>query len=397
MKNKRILVVTNLYLFPNREIKRGGIMIHNSLINMSQLISNIEVAFFVPMIWSFVKCFKFNWKQLSFESYKLDGITVYPIFYFPRLSKILPKLDIFLKMLVFDLFYKNRQIFPVDLIYGQTLYPDGILLPRISKKFKVPYIVNMRGSDVHNFSANNQMIRYLTRKVLNDSLMVISVSERLKDVSVDVFGKNYVNQILYTSCKTEIFKCIKPISPKLKEIIFVGALIEAKGIYELLEAFAILVKSDKDYRLTLVGGGNKRILDIIIKEKEIKKQVIFKGLISNTEELVNELNRADILLFPSHNEGLPNAVVEGVACERVVICTDVGGVREITNQNLAFQVIPPRNVNAIIKAIKKLETVTVEKLRSQANSNRKKIIERFSPNSQLITFKKILEKVGEKS
>ncbi|HBK72098.1 MAG TPA: hypothetical protein DDZ39_10680 [Flavobacteriaceae bacterium] len=397
-KQKKILVISHLYLFPNSKLRRGGLIIHESLVNFKRTGKNMEVLFFLPFIWSYLKYFNFNWKKFNFSPYEIDNIIIHPIFYIPRLSKVMKKLDLYLKMLAFNFFYLQsyNEKNGFEFVYGQTLYPDGPLLSKISKKVNSPYIVNMRGSDIHSYSANNTKIHSQSIKVLNESKLVLAVSEKLKDTSIDIFGKNYVSHILYTICQINTFKKNRPISNSLNNIIYIGALVESKGVYDLIEAISLLSKSKK-YKLNLVGSGDRKRIDKLLKIKKISNIVSFKGEISNRDMLVEEINKADILLFPSHNEGLPNAVVECVACERIVICTDVGGVREITNQNLAFQVIQPKNINAIIEAIKKLETVTVEELRRQANRNRKKILERFSPDSQLITFRKILEKIGKKS
>ncbi len=392
----KILVISHLYLFPNASLRRGGLIIHESLVNLQRMGKNIEVVFYVPIIWSCLKYFNFNWRKFNFSPYKIDNIIIYPVFYIPRLSKVMKKLDIYLKFLTFNLFYQRpylKKDNEIELIYGQTLYPDGPLLPLISSRIKTPYILNLRGSDVHSFSAYNSVIYTQSIKVLNNSKLTLAVSKKLQEISIDIFGQNYVSQILYTICQTNTFKKIKPISSSLNKIIYIGALVEAKGIYELIEAISILSKNKK-YQLILVGGGgNKKDLVKLLKKKSLTEQVVFKGKISNRHKLVEEINNADILLFPSHKEGLPNVVVEGVACERAVICTDVGGVKEITNKNLAFQIIPPKNVNAIIEAIQKLDTSTIEDLRSQALSNRKKVLERFSPDSQLTSFQQVFEKL----
>lgn len=137
-------------------------------------------------------------------------------------------------------------------------------------------------------------------------------------------------------------------------------------------------------------------LDKLIEEKEIKDQVIFKGRISDREELARETNETDVFLFPSHNKGLPNAVIEAVACEGAVICTEVGGVKEITNQNIAFQIILPININAITGAVQELKRTDIEILRNYAKKNRQKLVEKFSPDAELKSFHKIIEKTNLK-
>lgn len=60
----------------------------------------------------------------------------------------------------------------------------------------------MRGSDVRTFSANNSRIHKQSLGILNKASLVMSVDEKLRAISIEVFGQDYV---LYTSSKIEIF------------------------------------------------------------------------------------------------------------------------------------------------------------------------------------------------
>ncbi len=272
LEKKKIIVITHLYLFPNSLLKRGGLIIHDSLVNMKRLGKDIDVVFYLPFVWSYLKYFRFNFGKLTFQAYTIDGIKIHPVFYIPRLSKTILKIDILLKTLGFKFFYKRCHLKSntnIEIIYGQTLYPDGPLLPKISRSLQVPYIVNLRGSDVHTFSANDVNIHKESIAVLNDANIVMSVSEKLRLISFEIFKKDYVSHILYTVSQTNVFKNIRPVSNSLNKIIYIGALVKAKGIIELIEVFSIL-SAKKEYELVLVGsGGNKKELDELIDQTEL--------------------------------------------------------------------------------------------------------------------------------
>ncbi len=399
MKEDKLLVITHLYLFPKAILKRGGLIIHDSLANLKKTGKNIDVVFYLPLRWSYLKYFKFNLQKFGFNTYEIDSIKVYPIFYFPRLSTIFPKLDLILKTWAFKLFYKKHHLKDsdnVEIIYGQTLYPDGPLVLRISHLLDTPYMVALRGSDVHTSSANNSKIHQESIQVLENAHLVVSVSDKLKNISNTIFGKNYVDQILYTICKIEVFKNTRPVAKSLNKIIYIGALVKAKGIFELVDVFT-RISRNKKYQLVLVGTGQEQDkIKQIIADRGLEDLVDFKGDISSRQELADEINSCDIVLFLSHNEGLPNAVVEGVACERVVICSDVGGVNEISDRNHAFQTVPSKSIDEVVNAMKSLESVPIEVLRELAQNNRKKVLKRFAPLAQLNTFKDIFSEFHEK-
>jgi glycosyltransferase involved in cell wall biosynthesis len=395
----KILAISHLYLFPGSVLKRGGLIIHKSLCNLQQTGKEVEVVFFLPFIYPYLKYFTFNWSKFSFEPYVIDGISIYPVFYLPRLSKLSPSLDVKLKTWLFRIFYfkaHRKKDQPLELVYGQTLYPDGPLLPEISSMLKIGFIVNMRGSDVHTFCANNAVLATLCKAVLEKAIRVLAVSEMLRFKALEVFGKDYVDQILYTVCQTDIFKNTRPVNEKVSKFVFIGALVKAKGIFELLEAFSKISKQGKFFQLTLIGGGgNRKAINEFIRDNDIECQIIFKGRISDRQLLVEEINKADVFLFPSHNEGLPNAVVEGLACERAMICSDVGGVKEIAEQNIAFQIVPSKNVPAIIEAVNNLINTDTETINLFARKNRKAVELRFSPDVQIQSFYKIFEESGK--
>lgn len=68
------------------------------------------------------------------------------------------------------------------------------------------------------------------------------------------------------------------------------------------------------------------------------------------EKVAEWIGACDVLTLPSWSEGYPNVVVEGVACGRPVVATDVGGTREILNDSNGI-LIPPKNVAELEKAL----------------------------------------------
>lgn len=108
-------------------------------------------------------------------------------------------------------------------------------------------------------------------------------------------------------------------------ITFVGRLIEAKGVQDLIETFKEISQSHK-VKLLIIGSGNY--------SQELKKMaadnpdVLFVGEKSE-EEIINFLSITDIFVNPSYSEGLPTSVLEAASCGCSIIASDVGGTREI--------------------------------------------------------------------
>lgn len=117
-----------------------------------------------------------------------------------------------------------------------------------------------------------------------------------------------------------------------KIITFIGRLIEAKGVQDLITAFKE-VKNKAKVMLLIVGNGNYK--DQLMELATGDKDILFLGG-KNEEEIVDLLNITDIFVNPSYSEGLPTSVLEAAACGCRIIATDVGGTKEIkgeANQN----------------------------------------------------------------
>ena len=132
-------------------------------------------------------------------------------------------------------------------------------------------------------------------------------------------------------CNKEIFvisngiNCLKfEKEPKISnQAIFVGRLIFYKNVDVLIDAFKKVLQKIPDARLVIIGDGPLRSkLEDKEKEAKISNQIIFKGYVSENEK-IKLIQQSDVLLNPSFIEGFGLTVLEGFACEKPVIVSDV--------------------------------------------------------------------------
>jgi glycosyltransferase involved in cell wall biosynthesis len=130
------------------------------------------------------------------------------------------------------------------------------------------------------------------------------------------------------------------------EVVFVGTL---QQLYKrpdvLVEAVAAVVRSGLDVGLTFVGDGQHRAaLEQRSRQLGIGERVRFAGQLPGVRAVRAELDRADLFVLPSRQEGLPRALVEAMARGLPCVASTVGGIPEL----LPLEVlVPPGDVDAL--------------------------------------------------
>ncbi len=141
-----------------------------------------------------------------------------------------------------------------------------------------------------------------------------------------------------------------------KVIAYVGRLIWAKGVQDLISAFAIIAKERSAVELWVIGEGNYRDdLESLAHNMSLDgSKVAFMGDCPH-ERIAGILAGADMFVNPSYSEGLPTSVMEAMAVGLPVVATDVGGTRELIqdgyNGYLVTPGVPDILAEAIIKAL----------------------------------------------
>lgn len=154
--------------------------------------------------------------------------------------------------------------------------------------------------------------------------------------------------------------------------IFVGRLVKDKGINELVQAFKKLAVENENIRLLLVGPFEQE-LDPISEDnlEEIKNhlKIITTGYQVDVRPY---FAISDVLVFPSYREGFPNVVMQAGAMGLPSIVTDINGCNEIIREEENGLIIPVKDQEALLLAMKKL--VMDNNLRKKLAANSRVVI-----------------------
>ncbi|MYN47386.1 glycosyltransferase [Pseudoduganella sp. FT93W] len=139
-------------------------------------------------------------------------------------------------------------------------------------------------------------------------------------------------------------------------VAYVGRLARNKGIFELLDALALVRREGVALQLVIAGGGpDEAELRAAVERLALADQVRFAGPVFGKEK--DELwARADVFGFPTyHREGLPYALLESMAARTVPLVCPVGAVPDVMQDGEHGVFVPPRDPAALAAALLRLE------------------------------------------
>lgn len=288
-----------------------------------------------------------------------DGVTVYRI---PALRRHANKANLlemasYMVSLAMNLrrLYKRQQISRAIVYFSFPCGPVGLLLRFF---YKTPYIVSLRGGDVPGTEPRLGIIYWfltpLRRLVFKKSEAVIANSVGLAALSMK--ADPYPVQVVPNGVDSDYWR------PELKSedqdtfnILFVGRFHPQKNLHFLIREFVIFRKKNPDARLLLVGDGPEReSLKQLALESGIGSDITFAGWAARNE-LRDFYRSANCLVNPSHYEGMPNVLLEAMACGAPVIASDIPGNNEVVKNGdtgLLFEVNNSAEFQSVLALIK---------------------------------------------
>jgi glycosyltransferase involved in cell wall biosynthesis len=133
-------------------------------------------------------------------------------------------------------------------------------------------------------------------------------------------------------------------------ILFLGRIEPAKGVFDLLQACALLAPRFPDLRLVLGGHGDLDGARRRADELGLAERLELPGWIGPRARMA-ELERAAAFCLPSHAEGLPMAVLEAMAASKAVVASSVGAVPEAIADGANGLLVPPGDSAALAAAL----------------------------------------------
>lgn len=219
----------------------------------------------------------------------------------------------------------------------------------------VPYIVSLRGGDVpgfrpYDFKTFHRLGAPIIRFVWRHAAAVVANSRGLRALAV-AFEPSRAVAIIPNGVDAHADPA-RDRDWQSPEMIFTGRVVYQKGLDLLFKALADL--KHLDWRLTVVGDGPRTAdLQRMATEFGYIERVRFPGWLSRAE-VAEHLRRANLFVYPSRDEGMPNAVLEAMASGLPVIATRIAGNEELVLEGETGLLVPPEDVAALRAALAEL-------------------------------------------
>jgi glycosyltransferase involved in cell wall biosynthesis len=254
------------------------------------------------------------------------------------------------------------------------------------KIFKKPFILWCGTTMQSEQSKKNPFNRFVKKIIIKKSNACLAYGSYAKDFLIKYGAKDKNIFICSNAVDNEFFfKCTKrykketgQIKKQLvvgqnKIILYIGQLIDRKGIFDLLKAFKLVKKEIQNVSLLIIGSGPIEIkLKQYCRENKLT-DVLFMGF-KQKDELIKHYAIADIFVLPSSNEVWGLVINEAMACGLPIITTNqVGASGDIVKNGVNGYIIEPKDSEMLSK--KMLKILKNDNLKEQMGQRSRQIIE----------------------
>lgn len=241
-----------------------------------------------------------------------------------------------------------------DLVDAHFLYPDGVAAVILARRLGLPVVLTARGSDVNQFgefAVPRRWLRWAVRHADHVFAVSAALGARLEALGAPPerlsVAPNGVDLTRFGPRDRAVARARLRLPATGTLLLAVGNLLELKGHHLLIDAVAAL----PEVSLVILGDGPRRAaLEAQVGRLGLGGRVDLPGTVPQ-DQLPDWYAAADFSVLASSREGMPNVVLESLACGTPVVATRVGGVPEIVDAPAAGRLVDERSAAGLREAL----------------------------------------------
>ena len=246
-----------------------------------------------------------------------------------------------------------------DLIHAMYVAQPAFVAVSAARYLGLPSVISARGNDLDRATFDPGKFSQISWSLQNANAVTAVTTDLARKVRAfapgcePYFIPNSVDTSLFTpGPRDEALAASLDLSGALI-VAFIGEARQKKGLTILLPAFARLcAQFDHRPTLLLVGGVRKDDEPVVDVFRRQNPSLDVRSVPSVAHEKLTAYYRlADVLAIPSLRDGLPNSLLEGMACERAVVASNVGGMPDVVRDGKNGILVPPGDMSALAGAL----------------------------------------------
>lgn len=212
----------------------------------------------------------------------------------------------------------------------------------MSRLVGLPVVLHLHATKLErDYARANPLLRWLIALPFRRATCCIVLGKIWRDWLVNSVGVESDRvEVVYNGVPVDPAPLANRSAAGRRRILFLGNLLERKGISDLLHALASLPPGTADWTASIAGGGDVARYQDLARELGIADRTSFLGWVDQPTSRTL-LVESDVLVLPSYDEGMPLVVLEALGMGTPVICTPVGAIPEVLEDQRTSLFVAP--------------------------------------------------------
>jgi glycosyltransferase involved in cell wall biosynthesis len=254
----------------------------------------------------------------------------------------------------FELLVEEHRQSAFDVLHAYFLTQAGFVAAYTGKYLHIPSVVSIRGNDIERAPFDPGKFSHVMYTLQNAGAVTTNASvlrEKAKaflDREITLIPNGIDSELFRPMQRNAALTEALGLEGDGKIIGFVGELRKKKGLATLLRAYAQTLNT-QPVALLIVGevrAGEDRKLFEELRSSIPKSKIVVTGYVSN-HDIPSYYSVMDVLVHPSLRDGMPNAILEAMACGKAVIATPAGGITDVLHDGKNGRMVAINDINSL--------------------------------------------------
>ena len=288
----------------------------------------------------------------------------------------------------------QHQACPFDVILAYFVYPAGYLATVLGELLRVPVVCSCRGNDV---SKEMFITSEILATVLARSAHVLCVSTSLLHMADTLVPCRAKATVVANAVDSTLFAPKANVAPARSRPVVLGTsgLMRWKKGIDLFLPLLHTLCTTHAVRVLVAGYGLDAAIDRQIADfldcHDLRQQVDITGPLPHPQ-MVHALRRMDLYISTSYQEGMPNGVLEAMACALPVVATDADGTPDVVQDGVTGYLCPMGDLEALVTRCRML--IEQPALRQRmGHAGRLRVQQHFHPDQEAMAVEAVLRQV----